>query len=100
MQALSFSHRKVLVGGHFYNVCVGINPGQTPGFDCPPGQIQGHRPHLLALGAKTGALKGWNPVVNSKLGVFALTTTTAGIYAGGDFTRISGANQQGLALFR
>ena len=99
VQAISFAHRKILAGGHFYNVCVGISPGQTPGFDCPPGQIKGHRPHLAAFGAKTGALKGWNPTVNSPLGVFALTTTKAGVYAGGDFTRVSGHDQQGLARF-
>jgi hypothetical protein len=99
VQAISFAHRKILAGGHFYNVCVGISPGQTPGFDCPPGQIKGHRPHLAAFGAKTGGLKGWNPTMNSPLGVFALTTTKAGVYAGGDFTRVSGVNQQGLAHF-
>ena len=100
VQAITFSHRKVLAGGHFYNVCIGINPGQTPGFDCPAGQVAGHRPHLAAFGAKTGALKGWAPTANSKLGVFALTTSKAGVYAGGDFTRISGQGQQGLALFQ
>jgi hypothetical protein len=97
VQAISFAHRKLLAGGHFYNVCVGVSPGPTPGFDCP--QVQAHRPHLAAFGAKTGTLKGWHPTVNSPLGVFALTTTKAGVYAGGDFTHVSGVDQQGLARF-
>ena len=97
VQAISFAHRKVLAGGHFYNVCVGISPGQTPGFDCP--EVRAHRPHLAAFGARNGAVKGWSPTVNSPLGVFALTTTKAGVYAGGDFTRVSGVDQQGLAHF-
>jgi hypothetical protein len=99
VQAVAFSHKKILAGGHFYNVCIGINPGQPPGFDCPPGQIQGHRPHLASFNAKTGALKSWAPVLNSPLGVFALAASKAAVFAGGDFTKVSGTDQQGLAKF-
>lgn len=97
VQALAYNNGKVIVGGHFYNLCEGVSGGTTPGFDCPV--VQAHRPHLLALGYKTGHLNSWNPVANSPLGVFALSNSMAGVYAGGDFTRISGADQQGLAHF-
>jgi len=97
VQAIASIGRKIVAGGHFYNVCVGVSPGKTPGFDCP--QVKAHRPHLLALSAKKGNLKAWSPRANSILGVFALTSSGPGIYAGGDFTRMSGTDQQGLARF-
>jgi hypothetical protein len=69
VQAIAYLHGKVIAGGHFYNICVGVSPGSTPGFDCP--QVQAHRSHLVALRHKGGRVTAWNPTANSILGVFA-----------------------------
>jgi len=97
VQAIAYIGGKVVAGGHFEDVCVGVSPGPTPGFNCP--QVQAQRLHLLALSHKKGKLKGWNPPANSQMGVFALTVARGGLFAGGDFTQIAGVDQQGLARF-
>jgi hypothetical protein len=102
VQALAYLRGRIIAGGHFRNVCVGNNPGPPSGFKCPA--ILANRLRLLAVGHRSGALKNWNPGVNSGLGVFALTATNGAFYAGGDFTRVNvsqldTADQQGFARF-
>jgi hypothetical protein len=84
----------VYFGGHYNNYC---GPGH--GYHtCPTSTT---RRHILAVDESTGALQSWNPGANSSLGVFALRgdPATGDLFAGGDFTKIGGANQQGLAEF-
>ena len=97
VQALAYSHGKVVAGGHFSHFCRGVSPGPVVGFRCPT--VQATRPRLLAVSHKTGRLTGWNPTADSPGGVFALTPTKASLYAGGDFKRVSNRNQQGFAKF-
>jgi hypothetical protein len=91
VQAVAPLDGRLYIGGHFQNFS-----GQS-------------RPFLAALDASTGLLDPWNPTANAgdglALGVFALTpdgseaTGTARIYAGGDFTRVSGLAHQHFARF-
>jgi hypothetical protein len=97
VQALAYQRGSVVVGGHFYHVCVGNSPGPVVGFDCP--QDLAARRHLLALAHRSGTLKPWDPGASSALGVFALTGGKGAFYAGGDFKRVSGIDQQGFARF-
>jgi hypothetical protein len=71
-------------GGHF---------GGTSSFG---GQT---RYKLAAADPATGQVTDFDPRVNSSRGVLALTGTLNYLYAGGDFTRITGVDQQGFAQF-
>jgi outer membrane protein assembly factor BamB len=82
----------VYVGGHFNNYC-GPVPGRNVCTVATP------RDHLLALNSITGAILPWHPSANGVLGVFALAAGDGTLEAGGDFTRIGGADQQGFAAF-
>jgi hypothetical protein len=72
----------VYCGGHF---------GDTSSFG---GQT---RFKLAAADPATGAVTAFAPRVNSARGVLAVTSTPGYLYAGGDFTRITGVDQQGFA---
>ena len=97
VQAMAFQRGRVIAGGHFRNICVGVSGGNPTGFTCP--KEGANRPRLLALRPRSGAATSWKPRLNSKLGVFALATTGTAVYAGGDFTRVSDVDQQGFAHF-
>jgi hypothetical protein len=91
-QAVAVDSGNVYVGGHFNNYCgkvIGTNK-------CPS---QGARDHLLVLDEATGNLLPWHPAANGVLGVFALAGGDGTLEAGGDFTKIGGATQQGFAEF-
>lgn len=87
-------------GGHFDNVCVGnttAGNGSGDGFECEQNLATRHK--LVALDVSAGALDPWNPGANSNLGVFALEVSGSRMFAGGDFTKVGGVNQQSLAVF-
>lgn len=54
---------------------------------------------LLAADADTGTLEAFRPTVNSFYGVWALDATDRALVAGGEFTKVSGVNTQGVAIF-
>jgi outer membrane protein assembly factor BamB len=91
-QAIAVDGGNVYVGGHFNNYC-GTGTG-TGGCAAPVA-----RDHLLALNEANGALLPWHPAANGVLGVFALAGGDGTLEAGGDFTKIGGATQQGFAEF-
>jgi hypothetical protein len=57
------------------------------------------RKRLLAVAANTGALSAWNPKADH--GVWALEEDALNtrIFAGGDFTKVSGQPREGVAQF-
>jgi trimeric autotransporter adhesin len=91
-QAIAVDSGNVYVGGHFNNYC-GTGTG-TGGCAAPVA-----RDHLLVLDEVTGNLLPWHPAANGVLGVYALAGGDGTIEAGGDFTKIGGATQQGFAEF-
>jgi hypothetical protein len=92
VQAITVLDGEVYVGGHYTNYC-----GPQGGQHTCTGPIQ--RLKLLAVDEGTGALTPWNPHADSVLGVFALAGSGTTLAAGGDFTKVGGANQQGFAEF-
>jgi len=97
VQTLVKSQGALLAGGHFRNVCVGNIGGPQIGFDCE--QVLAPRAHLLAMSPRNGGLRPWNPKANSGLGVYALAASGSTVYAGGVFTKINDAPQQGFVGF-
>ena len=81
VQGLSHMGGNVFVGGHFATM------------DGQPRQF------LAGIDADTGDLTPWNASANSVLGVFAVEATDDRLFIGGDFTRVSGIDQQGFAMF-
>jgi hypothetical protein len=92
VQAVAVLDGEVYVGGHYTNYC-GPQGGQHT-CTTPITRLK-----LLAVDESTGALTPWNPHANSVLGVFALAGSGTTLAAGGDFTKIGGAAQQGFARF-
>jgi outer membrane protein assembly factor BamB len=92
VQAVAVLDGEVYVGGHYTNYC-GPQGGQHT-CTSPTQRLK-----LLAVDEGTGALTPWNPHANSTLGIFALAGSGTSLAAGGDFTKIGGANQQGFAEF-
>ena len=82
IQGLDVEDGTVYAGGHF------VTMGTTA------------RNFLAGLDADTGALTAWNATANSVLGVFAVEASADRLYIGGDFTRVSGLDQQGFAMFQ
>ena len=91
-QAIAVDGGNVYVGGHFNNYC---GPGVGSGRCAAPVA----RDHLLVLDETNGSLGAWHPSANGVLGVFALAGGDGTLEAGGDFTKIGGATQQGFAEF-
>lgn len=92
VQAVAVLDGEVYVGGHYTNYC-----GPQGGMHTCTTPIK--RLKLLAVDEATGALTAWNPHANSALGVFSLAGSGTTLAAGGDFTKIGGAAQQGFAEF-
>ena len=91
-QAIAVDGGNVYVGGHFNNYC---GPGVGTGGCAAPVA----RDHLLVLDETNGSLGAWHPAANGVLGVYALAGGDGTLEAGGDFTKIGGATQQGFAEF-
>jgi outer membrane protein assembly factor BamB len=84
-QGVAYLDGQVYFGGHFRLV------------DDGTGQ-QVRRVRLLAVDS-AGALQAWNPEANRGVWAVEADTLRTRIYAGGDFTRISGQPQEGFAQF-
>ena len=79
-------------GGHFQTYCGPVAGQHT--CTTPTTRLK-----ALAVDETTGTLQPWAPSVNSTLGIFAMASGTGTLAIGGDFTKISGTNQQGFAAF-
>jgi outer membrane protein assembly factor BamB len=81
-QAVAYLDGQVYFGGHFRVLDDGTR-----------------RKRLLAVAANTGVLSEWNPKADH--GVWALEEDALNtrIYAGGDFTKVSGQPREGFAQF-
>ncbi len=100
VQGIALIGDTLFAGGHFDNLCQGnttVGSGGGGGFPCDANEATRHK--LLAVDAATGLAQSWNPGANSNLGVFALATSAGKLFAGGDFTKIGGKNQQRFATF-
>jgi hypothetical protein len=86
-QAVAYLDGQVYFGGHFRELTSAPYVGTR-------------RVKLLAVDANTGALSEWKPKASGG-GVWAVEADAprTRIYAGGDFTRISGRLQEGFAGF-
>jgi PKD repeat protein len=81
-QAVAVSDDSVYFGGHF-------------------GSIEGStRPRIAAFNSATGTLRGWNPGMNSGLGVWALRYDQNRLLVGGDFSTVNGTTQPHFAMLR
>jgi len=75
---------QVFITGHFRHI----------------GSKQWPRVHLAALSGRTGKInQNWVANQNGVLGGFTVTVAGAQLYAGGNFTKIAGIKQEGLAQF-
>ena len=92
IQAIAVLDGEVYVGGHYTEYCGAQRGGDT----CPTTVA---RSKLLAVSVSDGSLESWNPDANSVLGIFALDGAGTTLAAGGDFTKVSGNDQQGFAEF-
>lgn len=84
VQAVAAVGTNAYCGGHF---------GGSTGFDGKP------RQKIAEVVLASGTVTSWAPRVNSPLGVWALTATSSGLVAGGDFTKIGSTRQPHLAVF-
>ena len=85
----------VYIGGHLNNLCTAKNTSYTA--PCPGGLTV--RNHIAALSPSTGVPLSWNPGATGIKGVLALGVLSAGLAAGGDFTRTNGVAHSEFALF-
>jgi hypothetical protein len=93
VQAVGTLNGDLYAGGHFANYCGPIH-GQDHCTTNTP------RTKILAVNeATSGTLENWSPNVNSTLGVFSIAGGDNFLVMGGDFTKVAGTNQQGLAMF-
>jgi PQQ-like domain len=92
VQAITVFNGEVYAGGHYTDYC-----GPQGGQHTCTNPIA--RSKILAVDETTGALQSWAPSVNSALGVFALDGGAGFLELGGDFTKVAGTAQQGLAAF-
>lgn len=84
LQSVQIIGNTAYCGGHFGG------SGSFDGLD---------RDKLAAVTISTGAIQAFAPVVNSALGIWSLGADGSTLYAGGDFTKISGINQSFFAEF-
>ena len=95
VQSVAYSNGTVFAGGHFANACRTSAGGGTPWVCAQPIA----RARLMTVNATTGRLGTWNPVADSKWGVFAIRTTPTRVLVGGDFTHVGGIHRWHYAQF-
>ena len=83
----------VYVAGHFDNIVV---KGSKCYQYCPGGPV---RRHLAAFDAATGAVDPWGPTANTSTGPYTEALGAGHLYVGGEFTKINGHLQPGIAQF-
>jgi hypothetical protein len=81
-QAVAYLDGQVYFGGHFRELPDGTR-----------------RVRLLAVAADTGALSAWKAEANRGVWALEADVLNTQIYAGGDFTKITGRTQEGFAQF-
>jgi outer membrane protein assembly factor BamB len=92
VQAITVLDGNVYIGGHYENYC-GPQGGQHT-CTTPTKRLK-----ALAVDESSGVLQSWNPSVNSVLGIFSMAGSNGRLTIGGDFTKVAGTSQQGLAEF-
>jgi hypothetical protein len=95
VQAITATSGTVYVGGHFVNICADQSGGGSPWVCTNPIA----RTKLADLSASAGALRMWNPAVDSEYGVWAMRTTPSHLTIGGDFKHIANQHQWHYAEF-
>ena len=97
VQGVAVDGDSVYAGGHFTNYCVG-NTGSGSPFMCSTNLA---RRKLFEVSLSSGNLTGWNPSLNSPLGVWAAAVdpATHRLWVGGDFTTVNGSAVAHLAVF-
>jgi beta-propeller uncharacterized protein DUF5122 len=83
----------VYVAGHYDNI---VAKGSKCYQYCPGGPV---RRHLAAFDAATGSVDPWGPTANTSTGPFTAAVGAQHLYVGGEFTKINGHPQQGIAQF-
>ncbi|WP_109472780.1 delta-60 repeat domain-containing protein [Ornithinimicrobium cavernae] len=81
-QAIAASATEVYFGGHFRNIST---------FKV--------KRNLLASITVDGALTDWDPSLAGDMGPWSIELTADGVLVGGDFTRVAGKRQMGIAAF-
>lgn len=82
-QAIAVSASEVYFGGHFRNITT----------------FKTKRNLLASFTVADGLLTGWDPNLGGDMGPWAIELTHDRIVVGGDFTRVGGKRQQGVAIF-
>ena len=83
----------VYVAGHYDNI---VAKGSKCYQYCPGGPS---RRHLAAFDAATGAVDRWGPTANTSTGPYTAALGAHHLYVGGEFTKVNGHLQPGVALF-
>jgi hypothetical protein len=91
--AVVASAETVYVAGHFDNI---VDKGSKCYQWCPGGPV---RRHLAAFDATTGAVDPWAPKVNTSTGPYTEALGGRHLYVGGEFTKVNGHLQPGIAQF-
>ena len=96
-QAVAVIGTDAYFGGHFSAVC--DNANQTSAGDCQDGSTS--RGEGASFNVPDGALTGWNPQLNGRLGIRGMTQDAGRVITVGDFTTANnGATSvPGLAIF-
>ncbi len=88
--ALAHARGVIYLGGDFTAV---RPPGAAPGVGEVP------RRHIAAFDASTGALLGFDHVMNGSVRSLQPSPDGTRMYAGGEFTTVDGASRRGIAAF-
>jgi hypothetical protein len=83
VQAIGVSDTEVYIGGHF---------GTMPEYKL-------NRYHLASFLVSDGSPTTWDPRADGEFGVWTITVTPSSVVVGGDFEKIGGEFQRGIARF-
>ncbi len=95
-QSLVVIHGYLFKGSHAHDCAYA--PGGFPQVPNPAGDWITHR--LLDQSLSSGRLEHWNPNTDATLlGPRTMATDGSALFLGGDFTKVNGKPQQGIAIF-